>query len=203
MFRAAFGRASPLTIIRPRLQCFVERRNFTVKAINASFPCTLHYYSPRQTPILYDQAEKNPPPHGIVDEEVIVSQNGLVYPAVKATSVSNGAIMFPNTFMMQELVRGYLDEHIDREEEGETSETPYIYTIAKGTQLPADLILINDYISKFSLQPSRGMSIKELNGLLDEFYTKSAHKETADHWIDAHPYQDAMEDDADATWMAK
>lgn len=40
--------------------------------------------------------------------------------------------MFPNTFMMQELVRGYFDEYIERQEEGETVETPYIYTIAKG-----------------------------------------------------------------------
>lgn len=86
MFRAAFGRASPLSVIRPRLQCFVERRHFSVKAIYASFPCTLHYYSPRQISSLYDQADKNPPPYGIVDEEVTVSKDGLVYPAVKATS---------------------------------------------------------------------------------------------------------------------
>jgi hypothetical protein len=40
--------------------------------------------------------------------------------------------MFPNTFMFQELARRYFDENIDREEDGETVETPYIYTIAKG-----------------------------------------------------------------------
>ena len=47
--------------------------------------------------------------------------------------------MFPNTFMLQELVRRYFDENVDREEEGETVETPYIYTIAKGmSRLPCE-----------------------------------------------------------------
>lgn len=40
--------------------------------------------------------------------------------------------MFPNTFMMQELVRRYFDESLDREEEGKQVEVPYIYTISKG-----------------------------------------------------------------------
>ncbi|KAK2599130.1 hypothetical protein QQS21_005391 [Conoideocrella luteorostrata] len=202
-FNAAFWRNMPLFRVRPRIQCFVERRFFSAKAIYASFPCTLHYYSPRKTSSLYNQEDKNTRPYRIVDEEVKVSNNGLLYPAVRATSISNGATMYPNTFLMQELVRRYFDENIDREEEGETVETPYIYTIAKGTKLPADLVLINDYISKFSLQPSRGMPVEELNGILDELYEKCAHKETADQWIDTHQFHDAVADDADALWMAQ
>lgn len=46
--------------------------------------------------------------------------------------VSNGAVMFPNTFMMQELVRGYFDEVLDREDEGSQVEKPFIYTVSKG-----------------------------------------------------------------------
>jgi hypothetical protein len=43
----------------------------------------------------------------------------------------------------------------------------------------------------------------ELNYLLDEFYNTHAQKESAEKWFDAHPYQEAIADDADAVWMAK
>lgn len=60
----------------------------------------------------------------------------LVYPAnrrvLNLLIVSNGAVMFPNTFMMQELVRGYFDEVLDREDEGIQVEKPFIYTVFKG-----------------------------------------------------------------------
>lgn len=49
------------------------------------------------------------------------------------TLVSNGAVMFPNTFMMQELIRRYFDEALDREDEGKEVEMSYVYTIPKGT----------------------------------------------------------------------
>lgn len=41
--------------------------------------------------------------------------------------------MFPNTFMMQEYIRRYIDESLDREEFHDTSEPPRVYTIPKGT----------------------------------------------------------------------
>jgi hypothetical protein len=40
--------------------------------------------------------------------------------------------MFPNTFMMQEFVRRYFDEVLDRQDEGEDVEIPLLYTIPKG-----------------------------------------------------------------------
>ncbi len=40
--------------------------------------------------------------------------------------------MYPNTFMMQEYVRRYFDEFLDRVEDGQKVETPRIYTIQKG-----------------------------------------------------------------------
>lgn len=46
--------------------------------------------------------------------------------------VSNGAVMFLNTFMMQELVRRYFDEVLDREDEGSQFEKLFIYTVSKG-----------------------------------------------------------------------
>ena len=43
----------------------------------------------------------------------------------------------------------------------------------------------------------------ELNQSLDEFYTQYAQKETAESWLDAHDFKDAIADDADSVWMAK
>ena len=43
----------------------------------------------------------------------------------------------------------------------------------------------------------------DLNRLLNEFYNTHAQKEPAEKWLDAHPYQAAIADDADAVWMAK
>ena len=92
MFRPSLTvsrRMAPLFVVRSRMQSFAERRYFSAKAIYGSLPCTLHYYSPRQTSSLYDQADKNTRPYHIVDEEVNASKNGLIYPAVKATSSSS------------------------------------------------------------------------------------------------------------------
>ncbi|KND87317.1 hypothetical protein TOPH_08074 [Tolypocladium ophioglossoides CBS 100239] len=190
------------SILSHRQPHLFPRRQFSTKAIYSSFPATLHYYSPRATSTLFDHNENNGRPNTIRDEAVTVEKDGLVYPVVYSKSVSNGAVMFPNTFMMQELVRRYYDEVLDREDEGEQVEWPFIYTIPKGTPIPSHLILINEYISRFSLQPSRGMSLKDLNRSLDEFYGKYACKETADDWLETHPFQAALADDADAVWMA-
>ncbi|KEZ39209.1 hypothetical protein SAPIO_CDS9873 [Scedosporium apiospermum] len=111
--------------------------------------------------------------------------------------------MQPNTFSMQEIIRQNYDEAIEREEEGGSAETPFVFTIPKGTPIPGHLILINEYLARFSLQPSRAMSLKELNRSLDEFYDKNAIKETPGDWIDGHPYEDALDEGLDETWMAK
>ncbi|RSM15798.1 hypothetical protein CDV31_004740 [Fusarium ambrosium] len=179
------------------------RRQFSAKAIYSSFPATLYYYSPRPTSSLFDHKEIKDRPDDLYDEGVTVEKDGLVYPAVDARSVSNGVVMFPNTFMMQELVRGYFDEVLDREDEGSQVEKPFIFTIPKGTPIPSHLILINEYISRFSLQPSRGMLLKELNRSLDEFWAEYAKKETAENWLNAHPFQDAVSDDEDSVWIGK
>ncbi|KPM39121.1 hypothetical protein AK830_g7444 [Neonectria ditissima] len=163
-FAAMFRRARS-TVLQTRPQLLL-RRQFSAKAIYSSFPATLHYYSPRPTSSLFDYKENDERPHDLSDEGVTVEPSGLVYPAFNR-SVSNGAVMFPNTFMMQELIRSHL-------------------------------ILINEYMSRFTLQPSR-----ELNQLLDEFYAQYAQKETADNWLDAHDFKDAVADDADPVWMAK
>ncbi|KAJ4311706.1 hypothetical protein N0V84_010303 [Fusarium piperis] len=190
------SRRARSTVLQTRPQSLI-RRQFSAKAIYSSFPATLHYYSPRPTSSLFDYKENDERPHDLSDEGVTVEPSGLVYPAFNR-SVSNGAVMFPNTFMMQELIRRYFDDVLDREDEGHEVETPFVYTIAQGTLIPSHLILINEYMSRFTLQPSR-----ELNQSLDEFYAQYAQKETADNWLDAHDFKDAVADDADPVWMAK
>ncbi|KAJ0160969.1 hypothetical protein CTA2_7000 [Colletotrichum tanaceti] len=178
-------------------------RRFSAKAIYSSFPATLHYYSPRRTSTLFDHSENDTRPYDLFDEGVNVDKSGLVYPAVTTNSVSNGAVMFPNTFWMQELVRRYYDEVLDQQDEGVEVETPCIFTIFKGTILPSNLVLINEHTSRFTLQPSLGMSINDLNRCLTEFYVKNASQESVETWLDTHPFKDAAADDADAVWMAK
>ncbi|KAI1307405.1 hypothetical protein F5Y03DRAFT_352155, partial [Xylaria venustula] len=176
------------------------RRNFSVKGIYSSFPTTLMYYSQRQKLGLYDERTSDDRPDQHHDDGVALT-NGLVFPGVHDNG-SNGAIMYPNTFLMQEIFRRYYDDGLDREEDGQKVDTPYIFSVPKGTPIPSHLILLNLSTSKFSLQPARGMPLQALNETLDEFYRKHATKETADEWFDQHPYNLAVDDYIDSQWMA-
>ncbi|KAM3551383.1 hypothetical protein ARSEF4850_007898 [Beauveria asiatica] len=117
--------------------------------------------------------------------------------------VSNGAIMFPNTFTMQEFTRRYYDEFLDRKEDDENTEEPRIYTIPKAIPIPEGLILIHEFHARFSLQPSRGMPLQDLNHSLDAFFDLVAIKQTAESWLDEHPYHSAIADEAEDMWMRK
>ncbi|KAI1275388.1 hypothetical protein F5Y07DRAFT_400387 [Xylaria sp. FL0933] len=188
---------------RPLLASRILHRGFSVKAIYSSFPATLMYYSPRQKVGLYDEREADNRPHDNYGDGVMLD-NGLVFPRVyDNATASNGAVMYPNTFFMQELVRRYYDEVLDREEEGQEVDTPYIFSVPKGTLIPSHLILTNDYNAKFSLQPARGMPLQALNDALHEFYSKHAKKETVDAWLAKHEYHLAFDDDIDAKWMSE
>ncbi|KAI0008836.1 hypothetical protein F4779DRAFT_418088 [Xylariaceae sp. FL0662B] len=197
-------RLSPrCTVLRQLSSRPLFRRAFSVKAVYSSFPCTLFHYSSRQHSNLYDHKEANSRPDDLFSEGVIVDEKGLVYPSVNTQlTISNGSEMTPNTFSMQEFTRMYFDYFLEREDAGHPVETPFVYTIPKGTPIPNHLILINECRADFSLQPSHGMSLTDLNQSLDEFYRKHASKETAEAWFDEHPYQTAIADNADAIWMA-
>ncbi|KAI1351130.1 hypothetical protein F5Y01DRAFT_134331 [Xylaria sp. FL0043] len=188
---------------RPLLSPRVLRRRFSVKAIYSSFPATLMYYCFRPKVSLYDVEEAERRLYDNYSDGVTID-NGLVFPRVSNDlTTSNGAVMYPNTFFMQELARRHYDEALDREEDGQQVDTPYIFSVPKGTPIPSHLILINDYNAVFSLQPARGMPLRALNEALDEFYDKHAEKETAGAWLDKHPYHLAIDDDTDAKWMLK
>ncbi|KPM45860.1 hypothetical protein AK830_g590 [Neonectria ditissima] len=130
---SAMTRCLSRPVLSPQWSSSLLRRRFSVKAIYSSFPATLHYYSPRARSNLFDRGEIDSRLDYLIDDAVMVEKNGLVYPAVDAASgVSNGVVMLPNTFEMQEVVRGNLDEALDREAEMKQSETAFIYTIFKG-----------------------------------------------------------------------
>ncbi|KAK4068349.1 hypothetical protein Purlil1_13807 [Purpureocillium lilacinum] len=179
-----------------------QQRRFSVKAIHSVFPASLTYYSPRTKSNLFDHQEIENRPHDVYDEGVIIAKDGLVYPGVQKY-VSNGAALYPNTFTQQEYIRRYFDEFLDRAENDEDVDTPHIFTIPKGTPIPNQLILINEYLARFSLQPSYGMPLRDLNQRLNDFWDESATKETAEEWLDKHPFDSAMTDDGDQIWREK
>ena len=146
--------------------------------------------------------------------------------------------MYPNTFMMQEYVRRYVDEALHGETNA-ASEPPQLYIVPKGTSrcvqasseadlttpgtpIPSNLILINEFMSRFSLQPSRGTPLQGLDGIrhtcemssllrihtelnqsLGEFFDQFATKKSAEEWLDNHPYPEAMPDEADEIWTSR
>jgi len=104
--------------------------------------------------------------------------------------------------MMQECVRRYVDEYLDRAEDDDATEPPRIYTVSKGTPIPGNLVLINEYSSRFSLQPSHGTPLQDLNRSLSHFFQQFAANDLAEEWLDNHPYQTAMSDEVEA-WTSK
>ncbi|KAI1266000.1 hypothetical protein F5Y18DRAFT_426513 [Xylariaceae sp. FL1019] len=106
------------------------------------------------------------------------------------------------TFMMQEFIRRYYSDRLDREAEGKKVGVPHVYTIPQATPTPSHVLLVNDFVARFSLRPYRGMPLQELNQSLDEFYNQYATKDMVADWLDKHPFQEAVADDAYEIWMA-
>lgn len=90
--------------------------------------------------------------------------------------------MMPNTFTMQENIRTEVDYYFDNEELGKPVETPFVYYVRKGayclslrllfishclgTPIPSHINLLQEGLSRFSLQPSQPMSIESKPSLL-------------------------------------
>ncbi|KAG6129529.1 hypothetical protein E4U12_004634, partial [Claviceps purpurea] len=87
---------------------------------------------------------------------------------------SNGVTFYPNTFLLQEVVRQHFDYYLECKEEGKQAEKRFVFTI-----------------------------FKDFNRTLDEFYDKHALKEAMDDWLDKHPYKDAVAEENEELWMAK
>ncbi|KAI0199751.1 hypothetical protein F4808DRAFT_461406 [Astrocystis sublimbata] len=191
----------------------LPERGFSAKAIYSSFPVTLMCYSPRQQFALYNMREGESQPtwkeNGVIvrNQDMVKSYKGLVYPgiskSVSETTISNGAVMYPNTIRMQTRARGQYEDTLDQQENGEEVDTPYIFSVPKGTPVPSHLTLYNESQSRFSLQPAWAIPLEALNAQLDEFYSKNAEKEKVDVWLDKHPSNLALDDFLDAKWMAE
>ncbi|KAH8730057.1 hypothetical protein GQ44DRAFT_700747, partial [Phaeosphaeriaceae sp. PMI808] len=110
--------------------------------------------------------------------------------------------LMPNTFPMQEIVRTTGDYYADDQEHGVSVERPFIFTIPKGTTLPARLVLRREGLYQFSIQPSEPTSSKDLENSLKDFYSKHAIKQELDEWLTNHEYADAIAPENGNGWMA-
>lgn len=104
-----------------------------------SFPCTLHYYSPRgPSLLLYDQAdgkedtESSEELYRLHQDAVVIHGDGLVYPGPAAPRIWNGLYMLPNTLLMQQIITGHLNWYETNKEKNVKMATPYLFTIPKG-----------------------------------------------------------------------
>ncbi|KAF2799225.1 hypothetical protein K505DRAFT_404737 [Melanomma pulvis-pyrius CBS 109.77] len=113
------------------------------------------------------------------------------------------AMLMPDTFTMQEIIRTAADNCLEDEENGVSVERPFIFTIPKGTILPTTLVLRRENVSQFSLQPSLPTSSNDLNNILDEFYSTYADKRDVIEWLHDHKYENAIACENEREWMAR
>ncbi|KAM7192248.1 hypothetical protein V8F20_008950 [Naviculisporaceae sp. PSN 640] len=132
------------------------------------------------------------------DDAVIVTGSGLLYPLVTAQNLnrgipnySNGALFYPNSADWPTLVHHLHAQFLEDGKNGrrDGSFTPHIFTLPRGTPIPDELVLFHEHIpkfaatSRFSLQPSKGMRLEDLNRVLDEFYSRHASREPVSEWL--------------------
>ncbi|KAF1365186.1 hypothetical protein EJ07DRAFT_161282 [Lizonia empirigonia] len=115
----------------------------------------------------------------------------------------NDATLMPNTFMMQEITRTAVENYFEDKENDMCVERPFIFTIPKGTTLPATLVLRRENLSQFSLRPSAHTPSNDLDNILNEFYSKYAEKQEANEWLMDHKYEDAIAAENEKEWMAR
>ncbi|BDD57850.1 hypothetical protein MAP00_003178 [Monascus purpureus] len=92
----------------------------------------------------------------------------------------------------------------DPEDSVEVSADGLVYPkiAVDGTVIPDSLLLYRERDSRFLLQPSRPMSLMDLNKTLTDFYIKSGTILDPDGWLEKHPYHEAYFDDSEE-WMNK
>ncbi|KAI0530188.1 hypothetical protein GGR58DRAFT_524912 [Xylaria digitata] len=109
----------------------------------------------------------------------IVAQDGRVEP--KALNphtyiAPNGASMRPNSPYQQSLVSSRF-----------RGPKVIVYAIARGTQLPDDLVLVHERSDHYSLQPGAPMSVDDLYSKITDFMWKAARAYTREQWLEAFP----------------
>ncbi len=138
------------------------------------FPTTLHHYAanllqPRLFRIEPEQARLLQQPHirpdklpkeiqylakEHPDDLVLVKEGDDIVTPGRWGLNSNGAVMYPNSQQLQELIRDRIEEGLAKNKD----DWPFIYTISRETPVPDGLALVDDFGdgSRYSLQPSGG-----------------------------------------------
>ncbi|OQD75025.1 hypothetical protein PENDEC_c008G05378 [Penicillium decumbens] len=118
---------------------------------------------------------------------------------------------------MQELPRSDYDSYEEQVESGGYVADPQVLCIKKGicplwmiftlklislgTIIPSALTLFRESLSRFSLQPSHPMALKDLNSILNESYSTSAMITSAVEWMERNEFYDAFADSATEDWL--
>ncbi|KAI0185347.1 hypothetical protein EV127DRAFT_397169 [Xylaria flabelliformis] len=114
----------------------------------------------------------------------ILAKNGQVEPKALHPSTyiaPNGASMRPNSPYQQSLVLTRF-----------RGTDVIVFAVAKGTDLPEDLLLVHERSDHYSLQPSAPMTIDDLNWKITKFMEKKAQVYTREQWLETYP--EATED---------
>ncbi|PHH63517.1 hypothetical protein CDD81_5798 [Ophiocordyceps australis] len=199
MLRRA-GRIRRVLARRPQV------RNFSIRGVYTSFPATLLYYSPLPKISLYKYTGNEDKDNVPLDDAVVPAADDLVYPTVLARNAfpySNGAVLLPNTAMMQTDLRVYFSEFLKYNKGLQIELEPRILTIRKGTAVPSTLILFHEISSRFSLQPRLGLTVKDLNLELEKFFYIHAEKEGIRPWLQRNAFMFAAKDKDESTWMGR
>ncbi|KAL8928977.1 MAG: hypothetical protein Q9208_001420 [Pyrenodesmia sp. 3 TL-2023] len=117
-----------------------------------------------------------PPPGTPFD---LITENGLVKPK----ALSPNTYEFPNGFSLrtndkrqQQLVRN-------------RGKSVLIFRIPEETEVPEDLILVQDTEHHYSLQPAKEMTVDEFNATINEFITSEGQTMTQEQWIAKYPWR--------------
>ncbi|TRX89863.1 hypothetical protein FHL15_009296 [Xylaria flabelliformis] len=109
----------------------------------------------------------------------ILAKNGQVEPKALHPSTyiaPNGASMRPNSPYQQSLVSTRF-----------RGTDVIVFAVAKGTDLPEDLLLVHERSDHYSLQPSATMTIDDLNWKITKFMEKKAQVYTREQWMETYP----------------
>ncbi|KAJ5528554.1 hypothetical protein N7527_001947 [Penicillium freii] len=176
-----------------------QARKFSLLSTHTSFPATMYRYQLERKATLYDVTQDETRHR---KDAVNVSADGLVHATIsKSSPYSNGPIFMPNSRLMQQMLRFDFDRYQEEIGDGKALLDPTVICVPRGTPIPSALVLWREGLSRFSLQPSSPMEIEKLNGVLSEFYEKSATVVGAQEWIEKHPYRESSPDDNEKGWM--
>lgn len=126
---------------------YSDRRAFSYVSTHKAFPATMYLFQIHRDSRLFDRAFEQD--DWEYEDGVEVSKDGLVHPNITmdcmrsqisiltmlTCTVSNGALLMPNTFFMQELTRRSFDNYFDNLENGQPEAEPHYLCIPKGDQI--------------------------------------------------------------------